>query len=176
MKIIFEKIQLKLMIIIIPFQIAISQQEIPYSVISSGGVKVISGSNILVSTVGESFIGKSFNTSNELNTGFWSLYLADQTTALEDAFQLPLNYNLEQNYPNPFNPNTTINFSLPKQTQLKLSLYNILGELVKTLAEGTYEMGYHKIVVDAVNLPSGTYIYRIESSDFVQVKKMVLIK
>ena len=52
----------------------------------------------------------------------------------------------------------------------------MLGELVKTLAEGTYENGYHKVVVDATNLPSGAYVYRLESSDFVQVKKMILLK
>ncbi|MCE7857872.1 MAG: T9SS C-terminal target domain-containing protein [Ignavibacteria bacterium CHB3] len=52
----------------------------------------------------------------------------------------------------------------------------MLGELVKTLANGTFEIGYHKIVVDASDLPSGTYIYRLESSEFVQVKKMILLK
>lgn len=89
---------------------------------------------------------------------------------------VPDQYELSQNYPNPFNPSTTIRFSLPQAVQIKINLYNMLGEQVKTLAEGTYEVGYHKIVVDAANLPSGTYVYRLESSDFVQVKKMILIK
>jgi hypothetical protein len=89
---------------------------------------------------------------------------------------VPDQYELSQNYPNPFNPTTTIRFSLPQATQLKITLYNMLGEQVKTLAEGTYEMGYHNIVVDAASLPSGTYIYHLESSDFVQVKKMILLK
>ena len=52
----------------------------------------------------------------------------------------------------------------------------MLGELVQTLAEGTYEAGYHKVTFSASSLPSGAYIYRIESPEFVQVKKMVLIK
>ncbi|MEE9450823.1 MAG: T9SS type A sorting domain-containing protein, partial [Ignavibacteriaceae bacterium] len=81
-----------------------------------------------------------------------------------------------QNYPNPFNPSTTIRFSLPKQTQLKLNLYNMLGELVETIAEGSYEVGNYKVTFNASNLPSGVYIYRIESSDFVQTKKMMLMK
>jgi len=89
---------------------------------------------------------------------------------------VPDQYELSQNYPNPFNPSTTIRFSLPKQAQLKINLYNMLGELVEAIAEGTYETGYYKVTFNASNLPSGTYIYRIESSDFVQVKKMVLIK
>ena len=89
---------------------------------------------------------------------------------------VPNQYELSQNYPNPFNPGTTIRFSLPKQTELKLNLYNMLGELVETIAEGNYEVGNYKVTFNASNLPSGVYIYRIESSDFVQTKKMMLLK
>jgi hypothetical protein len=89
---------------------------------------------------------------------------------------VPDQYELSQNYPNPFNPSTTIQFSLPIQTQLKINLYNMLGEQVAAIAEGMYESGYHKVTFNASNLPSGTYVYRLESSEFVQVKKMVLLK
>jgi hypothetical protein len=89
---------------------------------------------------------------------------------------IPTKFELSQNYPNPFNPSTTIRFSLPEETQLKINIYNMLGELVETLAEGTYEAGYHKVTFNASSLPSGAYIYRIESSQFVQIKKMVLMK
>lgn len=89
---------------------------------------------------------------------------------------IPAKFELSQNYPNPFNPSTTIRFSLPKETQLKINIYNMLGEMVETLAEGNYEAGYHKVTFNASNLPSGAYIYRIESADFMQVRKMVLIK
>jgi hypothetical protein len=89
---------------------------------------------------------------------------------------VPTQFELSQNYPNPFNPSTTIRFSLPKQTQLKLNLYNMLGELVETVAEGTYDAGYYKVSFNASNLASGIYIYRIESSDFVKTMKMILLK
>jgi hypothetical protein len=89
---------------------------------------------------------------------------------------VPDQFELSQNYPNPFNPSTTIRFSLPQAAQIKINLYNMLGEQVASIAEGMYESGYHKVTFNASNLPSGTYIYRLESSDFVQVKKMVLIK
>lgn len=89
---------------------------------------------------------------------------------------VPTEFELSQNYPNPFNPSTTIRFSLPKETQLKINLYNMLGELLETIAEGTYQTGYHKVTVNASDLPSGMYVYRIESNDFVQTKKMMLLK
>ena len=89
---------------------------------------------------------------------------------------VPNEFELSQNYPNPFNPSTTIRFSLPKQAQLKINIYNMLGEFIETIAEGTYEAGYHKVTFNASNLPSEMYIYRIESNDFVQTKKMMLLK
>jgi hypothetical protein len=90
--------------------------------------------------------------------------------------KIPETFALEQNYPNPFNPSTTISFALPQATQLKIKVYNMLGEQVNTIAEGMYDAGYHKVTFNASNLPSGTYIYRLESNDFVQVRKMILIK
>lgn len=89
---------------------------------------------------------------------------------------MPAEYELSQNFPNPFNPSTTIRFSLPTETRLKINIYNMLGQLVETLAEGNFEAGYHKVTFNASTLPSGAYIYRIESNDFTQVRKMVLIK
>ncbi len=89
---------------------------------------------------------------------------------------VPNQYELSQNYPNPFNPSTTIRFSLPKETQLRINIYNMLGELVTTLTEGMYESGFHKISFNGRNLSSGNYIYRLESEDYVKVKKMMLVK
>jgi hypothetical protein len=99
---------------------------------------------------------------------------------------IPTQFELSQNYPNPFNPSTTIRFSLPQATQIKINLYNMIGEQVATIAEGMYETGNHKVTFSAIggsasggnaaNLPSGAYFYRIESSEFVQVKKMMLLK
>ncbi|MBE0572722.1 MAG: T9SS type A sorting domain-containing protein [Ignavibacteriaceae bacterium] len=89
---------------------------------------------------------------------------------------MPTQFELSQNYPNPFNPGTTIRFSLPQASQIKINIYNVIGELVATLADGMYESGYHKIEFNASSLPSGTYIYRITSDSFVQTKKMMLLK
>jgi hypothetical protein len=89
---------------------------------------------------------------------------------------IPDNYSLSQNYPNPFNPLTKIDFSLPDKQQVLLSVYNILGELVKVLINEEREAGNYTIEFNPVGLASGIYIYRLKASDFVETKKMTILK
>ena len=88
----------------------------------------------------------------------------------------PDKYALEQNFPNPFNPNTTIRFSILKEVQVNLSVYNILGEKVKELKNEVMKPGYYEVEFNASLLASGVYLYRIKTGDFVQTKKMILMK
>ena len=92
---------------------------------------------------------------------------------LSDKSETPISYNLEQNYPNPFNPSTTIKFAVTKESNVNLSIYNVLGELVTTLVNEQLKTGYHEYEFNASNLASGVYIYRIIADDFVEIKKMV---
>lgn len=87
-----------------------------------------------------------------------------------------MEYNLTQNYPNPFNPTTSISFTLPKSGVVKLTVYNLLGQEIKTLVNGFKESGVHYINFNANNLNSGVYIYKIETSGFTQTRKMTLVK
>ncbi len=89
---------------------------------------------------------------------------------------LPKKFALEQNYPNPFNPTTTIKFSIPKQVQVNLVIYDILGEEVKELKNEVMKPGYYEVNFNANALASGVYFYRIKAGDFVQTKKMILLK
>ena len=90
---------------------------------------------------------------------------------------IPDKYALEQNYPNPFNPSTTIEFSLPENVKnVKLSIYNILGEKVAELVYGSMQAGKYQYQWDAKNSASGMYIYEIRTEKFVSIKKMVLLK
>jgi Secretion system C-terminal sorting domain len=89
---------------------------------------------------------------------------------------VPDNYKLYQNYPNPFNPTTNIKFDIPKSSLVKVVVYDILGREVKTLVNEFKNAGSYKLDFDASNISSGTYFYRIEAGDFVEIKKMVLIK
>jgi len=88
----------------------------------------------------------------------------------------PLNYELSQNYPNPFNPSTTIKFSIPEKGNVNLLVYNILGEEVAILLNEVKEAGVHTINFDAAELKSGIYFYRLQAADFVETKKMILMK
>lgn len=88
----------------------------------------------------------------------------------------PAEYSLEQNYPNPFNPSTKINYLLKETAQVDLSVYNLLGQKVKTLVNEKKEAGSHTVSFNAGELSNGLYIYKITTSDFTSTKKMLLVK
>ncbi len=101
--------------------------------------------------------------------------------APDNLGSLPEGYSLAQNYPNPFNPVTEIQFSLPEAGEASLSIYNSAGQLVKTLAAGHFEAGTHSYRWDATDFkgdkaPSGIYLYRFEANNFMQTRKMILMK
>ncbi len=85
-------------------------------------------------------------------------------------------YELYQNYPNPFNTTTKIKFGIPENTRVKIEVFNILGERVEEIVNKDLEVGYHEIRFNANGFASGVYFYRIETSKFNDVKKMVILK
>jgi hypothetical protein len=89
---------------------------------------------------------------------------------------LPAYYHLDYNYPNPFNPTTKINYALPKSAFVELKVYNILGQEIATLVNADKPAGYHEVNFNASNIPSGIYFYRLQAGDFVQTRKMILLK
>lgn len=90
--------------------------------------------------------------------------------------RIPSEFLLSQNYPNPFNPETKIYFAIPKTLNTKLTIYDLLGREVKTLVDKELGIGTHEFTFEAGNLPSGIYLYRIESGNFTQTRKMILMK
>jgi fibronectin type 3 domain-containing protein len=99
----------------------------------------------------------------------------------ENEAMLPEKFILYQNYPNPFNPNTVLKFGLPVQSDVRLEIYDILGRSVNVLTEGILEAGYHEIIWDSRNrqgneVASGIYFYRLETGDFSDIRKMLLLK
>ena len=97
------------------------------------------------------------------------------------ATRLPQRVSLSQNFPNPFNPTTTIRFELPRSSEVELSIYNTTGQLVRRLAEGTYERGVHRLAWDSkdergMEVASEVYFYRLEVGKMVQTRRMVLLR
>jgi hypothetical protein len=90
--------------------------------------------------------------------------------------QIPSAFSLSQNYPNPFNPLTTIEFFIPKSATVLLEIFDIRGKKVLTLVDSYKIAGVHEVNFDASHLSSGIYLYRIKSGDFVDAKKMILMK
>jgi hypothetical protein len=101
--------------------------------------------------------------------------------SVDEEMGIPDVFALHQNYPNPFNPVTTIRFDVPQESHIRMDIYNILGQRVRTLVNSDMQAGYHTIRWNGTNdmgkpLSSGMYIYRIHSSEFTSVKKLVLMK
>jgi hypothetical protein len=89
---------------------------------------------------------------------------------------IPEEYALQQNYPNPFNPSTVIKYSIPQNSAVKLTVYDMTGRAVKTLVNQVMNPGNYEISFDASNFASGVYFYKLQAGSFTQTKKMMLIK
>jgi len=89
---------------------------------------------------------------------------------------LPTEFSLSQNYPNPFNPVTEIEFGLPSACRVKLEIFNVVGQTVATLVDETKEAGFHSVQWDGSAFASGVYLYRITAGDFVNTRKLLLLK
>ena len=89
---------------------------------------------------------------------------------------VPVEFVLNQNFPNPFNPVTKITYQIPKESKVLIKVYDILGAEVASLVDETKAAGYYEIELNGINLPSGTYLYRMTAGNFVEAKKMVLMK
>ena len=109
-----------------------------------------------------------------------SVYVYNGFTSLigveHEAKGPPAEFALSQNYPNPFNPLTAIEFTLLRTGDASLIIYNLLGEEITRLVDGDMPAGNHRVIWDASSLASGIYFYRLQAGDFVQTRKMVLLK
>jgi hypothetical protein len=93
-----------------------------------------------------------------------------------NAGEIPAAFALEQNYPNPFNPSTTINYNVPVKSEIRLVIYNVLGEKINYLVNGLREAGNYSVEFNAAGLPTGIYFYVLRTDSYVQTRKMMLIR
>lgn len=97
-------------------------------------------------------------------------------TGIKENPKVVSNYKLEQNYPNPFNPSTTINFQIPSASKVSLKVYDVLGREVETLVNENKQAGKYSINFNADKLASGVYLYKLQAGNYIDSKKMILIK
>ena len=107
---------------------------------------------------------------------YWEDFMQVIVGVENEKSQQPLVFNLRQNYPNPFNPITTIKYSIPELSDVKLTLFNVLGEEIKTLVNEEKGAGNYSVEFNGSTLPSGIYFYQLKAGDFVETKKMTLLK
>ena len=121
------------------------------------------------------------NASEEI-WNFFTLVVEDSSNIhIENEGQHPTAFALLQNYPNPFNPTTTLRYDIPENSHVTITIYDMLGRQVKTLINQTQDSGFKSVIWDATNdygkpVSAGVYLYKIQAGEFVQTRKMVLLK
>jgi len=109
--------------------------------------------------------------------GLFRRNLATAPTSVDETVgAIPGEYALHDAYPNPFNPSTTISYSLPKAVHVSLRVFNTLGQEVASLVKGEKDAGTYHVTWNAASMPSGVYIYRLEAGEFVESKKLTLLR
>jgi hypothetical protein len=119
------------------------------------------------------------NTNESIPSDIVTAYVAgalENKKAALVTHSVPNEYSLQQNYPNPFNPSTTIQYSITEPGLVKLELYDVLGNKIRDLVNEFREMGAYNVVLNASNLPSGIYFYKISVNNYVAIQKMSLLK
>lgn len=117
--------------------------------------------------------------SNEFGTSEFSDYtyfVTAEITSIEDENKIPTEYALLQNYPNPFNPTTSIEYRVSRYENVSLKVFNVMGGETRTLVNKIHSPGSYKIKFNASDLPSGVYFYKFQVGEFIQTRKMLLIK
>jgi len=156
-------------------------------VVASSGCEAKSDSFLLGFSVAQPVIGLSSDSVYVESAGFWHWRMPwpvpDLGVKSQPSFELslPKEYSLSQNFPNPFNPVTSINYSLPEAVYVKLEIYNILGQKVRTLVDKPQVAGYKTVRWDGRDkdrreMASGVYFYRLEAGRYSSTKKLLLLK
>jgi len=171
------------------------------TVISSGQFNYVKDNGVVrivwFSTTPVNFVGDLFNMKFKSYSGVYSVFQFDSPNQIKDSFNklmdielvngsigitdiedelIPTQYALSQNYPNPFNPSTTIQYQIPRESHVTLTIYNVIGQRIVTLVDEVKQAGFYNVRWNASNCANGIYFYSIVAKDFIQTRKMILLK
>jgi hypothetical protein len=142
-----------------------------------GGIDQDEGYSVQKTTDNGYIVSGRTYSNGSLGKHVWLLKLASDPSDVKDIqVTRPQGFALYQNYPNPFNPTTTIGFGLQDRSNIKIIILNSIGEEVAVVLNEAREPGYHQVEFNAANLPSGVYFYRLQTGNFFETKKMLLLK
>jgi hypothetical protein len=116
--------------------------------------------------------------ANDQGTSEWSAVWSFTTllTGVLNEATIPTEFSLSQNYPNPFNPSTMIKYALPEKAHVRLEIFNALGQVMAILVDGEMEAGYYSAVFESRGLASGLYFYRLRAGNFIETKKLIILR
>jgi hypothetical protein len=137
--------------------------------------------NILLGSFGVDQFNELYMLATSANGKIWRFNRSPLSTGINEGGSVPSKYSLQQNYPNPFNPVTVIKYSVPEAGNINLEIFDITGKLVRTLVStfrlsGNYESVWNGRDDRGMNVPSGVYIYKLQTAKFSESKKMLLVK
>ena len=175
-----------LVLIVLCVTVSLSQAqvyELKNDVIDDGGTKMTSSGYILRGSFGQPTIGKISSANYIAYIGFWHPYPIGPGIEEDLLFSrsIPIVFSLSQNYPNPVTRSTTIKYGLPQETDVDIRVFNSAGQQIRTLVKENQDPGYYKVNwdlrgVSGDQMPSGVYFYRIRAGNFVQTRKMVILR
>lgn len=171
-----QKIKFPLVMLIILFAgTCFAQYTVTRSAFGGGCKGTAGGAYTLCGTAAQTAVGVTDNSTYYIHSGFQQVVL-HYTPIEETLLNLPQKFEMFQNYPNPFNPQTSIKYTLPTAAQVRIEIYNILGQRVVLLMDEVKQAGTHVVTFNAGKLASGLYLYTIRAKDFYAVKKMIVTK
>lgn len=133
--------------------------------------------NPLLGTINFNMNSPFFAIYDGNNSSMWNNGDFSQISSTEDDSELPKGFSLSQNFPNPFNPSTKIRYTLQEESQVKIAVYNLLGEMIHELVNNKIAAGSHELTFKGEGLSSGTYLYCLEvNNKFIGTRKMILLK
>jgi hypothetical protein len=168
-----------LVVLILVASVAYAQtSKVDWWALDGGYAAPASSTTMIKSAVGQVFVATTQGASSIVKAGFLAdtLFRKVVTGVPLEAGGIPKEYSLSQNYPNPFNPTTIIRFGLPHASRVSLKIYDVLGQEVATLVNEEKPAGVYDVRFNAAGLASGMYVYQLQAGDFVQTRRLLLLK